>query len=192
MLLMPRRITLQLNRESVQNAIKEVNDFKNDLRNAINTLAQDLYKEGVQIVKARIVELDTPHSTGHLENSVQGVFDPTTGVGVISVYAENSDYNFNYACIVEFGSGVWGKRHPAPDQPSWWGYDEHEHGEAGWWYTGGHWTQGMPSRPFMYQSYLELLEKARGIAKVSYHVTESRYSSKPKDYDPIDVFGYID
>lgn len=63
----------------------------------------------------------------------------------------------DYAMFVEYGTGIIGRdeSHPKPDG---WAYDVNEHGEAGWIYpkddgTFG-WTRGMPSRPFMYMTWL--------------------------------------
>ena len=42
------------------------------------------------------------------------------------------------------------------------------HGEKGWFYFRDgewHWTKGMPSRPFMYETSIELAEKIVEVAK---------------------------
>lgn len=77
----------------------------------------------------------------------------------------------DYAIFVEYGTGVVGESNPHP-QPSrnGWVYDINEHGDSGWWYPSREsdpnptrtmtksgdwiaWTSGMPSRPFMYDTW---------------------------------------
>lgn len=76
---------------------------------------------------------------------------------------------------VEFGTGIKGKQSPHGLMSSM-SYDVNGHGEAGWWYPTDEsdpnphkwtdpngvlraWTQGMPSRPFMYETMLWLQKK---------------------------------
>ena len=70
---------------------------------------------------------------------------------------------------MEYGTGVRGKNSPHPKPPEGWIYDVNEHGEEGWWYMGDdgelHWTRGMPSRPFMYDTAKELRENTKEIIK---------------------------
>ena len=103
---MPRRITLRLTTESISNAISEVKDFKKDAMDAMNKLCEEFTKEGKQLVYKNVSQLQfTTESTGNLASSVEGFFDETTGKGFITVFADNGE-GFNYAQIVEFGSGV--------------------------------------------------------------------------------------
>ena len=61
---------------------------------------------------------------------------------------------------VEFGTGIVGSENSHPDTSIvGWKYDTNKHGEKGWHYFkdgAWHWTQGMPSRPFMYNTASEL------------------------------------
>lgn len=80
--------------------------------------------------------------------------------------------NNDYAVFVEYGTGIVGDsfQHPKANEYGWI-YDINSHGESGWYYPttesdpnpykwvspqGGlyAWTRGMPSRPFMYQTWL--------------------------------------
>ena len=74
-----------------------------------------------------------------------------------------------HAAYVEFGTGIVGERDPHPDTSLvGWRYDINEHGEAGWhYYKNGewHWTKGMQSRPFMYETGRDLRMKVSKIAK---------------------------
>lgn len=187
------RVVLKLNRESVSKALSDVLEYKKELINAINMLCDDLTKEGVQIAKNNIMAYGA-FWTGKLLDGVQGYFDPSTGKGIINVYVENEDYGFNYAQIVEFGSGIVGDGSGgSPDRPTWWKYDKHGYGNAGWYYKGGHWTRGQAPRPFMWDTYQQLLEKAEGLARVNYRTERSEYGSRDTDYDEfIDFVGFID
>lgn len=86
-----------------------------------------------------------------------------------------------YAMFVEYGTGVVGADNPHPNPArSGWVYDINSHGEEGWWYqtvegdpnptkyitsTGEWlaWTKGMPSRPFMYMTWLWTTRRATQI-----------------------------
>lgn len=63
----------------------------------------------------------------------------------------------DYAEYVEYGTGIVGSNNPHP-KPINWQYDVNAHGDEGWKYIGDdgklHWTKGMPSRPFMYDTWL--------------------------------------
>ena len=65
-----------------------------------------------------------------------------------------------WAAYVEFGTGVVGEKSPHPNKSmAGWKYDVNSHGEAGWYYFKDgewHWTNGMISRPFMYETGQQL------------------------------------
>ena len=196
---MPRRITLRLTTESISNTISEVKDFKKDAMDAMNKLCEEFTNEGKQLVYKNVSELQfTTESTGNLASSVQGFFDETTGKGFITVFADNGE-GFNYAQIVEFGSGVVmaeGKAPLPPYKDEDWDYDRHNYRNkgGGWWYAEGKWTRGQAPRPFMWQSYQELLEQAHGKVKsVRYYNIPSRYGAKRTGADElISEIGLID
>jgi hypothetical protein len=98
----------------------------------------------------------------NLRKVLQAFFDPEAGIGIIRA-------NAPYAVYVEFGTGVIGKSNPHP-APEGWKYDVNEHGDKGWWYFNErdqkwHWTKGMASRPFMYNTLQELQREAEKIAR---------------------------
>ena len=74
-----------------------------------------------------------------------------------------------WAKYVEFGTGITGSQNPHQNASvSGWKYDVNEHGESGWFYYRDgewHWTKGMPSRPFMYETDLKLILEISKIAK---------------------------
>lgn len=190
-----KKVTFRLDTDSISNAISEIQEYRKETLEAINKLCEELVKEGVNIAKYTIAEMRV-YDSGFLNSNVQGVFDPNTGIGVINVFADNG-FGFNYAQIVEFGSGVKGAASPVPFQPSWVEHDMKHHGDNGWWYLrDGEWwrTRGQYPRPFMYATFQQLLEKAqeqKGLVKrIEYKVEKSWYGAKPDkgdfEFDPID------
>ena len=198
---MPRRITLRLTTESISNAISEMKDFKKDAMDAMNKLCEEFTNEGKQLVYKNVSQLQfTTESTGRLASSVEGFFAETTGKGLITVFADNGE-GVNYAQIVEFGSGVVmanGEASPPPDRPADWEYDinRHRYKTGGWWYKEGKWTRGQAPRPFMWQSYQELLEQAQGKVKsIKYYNVPNWYSSHNSKEDndkTLESIGFID
>lgn len=156
-----KKISMTLDPDSISRGIKEIQDYKKQLKERLNALTVTLVDEGVEIAKVQIASMDAIY-TGDLQNSIEGAFDPSTGIGVIKAGAM-------YAVYVEFGTGVTGKGSPHP-APNGWKYDINDHGEAGWWYfnerdSKWHWTKDMKSRPFMYNTARELERRCMQIAK---------------------------
>lgn len=165
-----RTIDMTLDKRSIDRAIREVRRFKHDLENALSELCQVLLEEGVKTAKIEVVSLGA-FDTGALEASIgHGAYDPATKTGVIYAGAY-------YAFFVEYGTGIVGARNRHPDAStagngegnllamSYGGYDSNGHGDAGWWYISDvdgklHWTKGMKSRPFMYNTMVHLQEYA--------------------------------
>lgn len=84
----------------------------------------------------------------------------------------------DHAAFVEFGTGVIGQKKPykgeLPPGVSWQyasGQTIHQlkDGRIGWFYRddNGHWwfTEGMPSRPYMYNTARELERKVKNVVK---------------------------
>lgn len=169
-----KHIDIELTRSSLTNAIKEVNFFRDQLTQSMNDLMQKLVDEGISVARIQIASMDAV-DTGALEHSIAGYFDPQTRIGY--VYSGSM-----YAIYVEYGTGPLGAQnpHPAPETAMW-RYSSGEHiqlygDKFGWVYKkgdegvfsgegGGYvWTQGYPSRPFMYNTLQWLEEAAETIA----------------------------
>lgn len=154
-----RNIEMTLDPKSIQNAIREIMDFKEQLRQSMQELVEVLMEDGVEIAKMQLVSMDGVY-TGALESSIDhGKFDPKTRSGY--VFAGNS--STPYAIFVEYGTGMIGAESPHPE-PNGWEYDANGHGDKGWVYKNDndgkfHWTRGYVSRPFMYNT-LKWLEEA--------------------------------
>lgn len=166
-----KNIDMTLNPSSIQRAINEVRRLKKDLADALSQLARILTSQGVEIAQMHIARMT--HWSGNLEQSMTGYYDPESHCGYISTDVE-------YAILVEYGTGIIGEASPHPGigaedwkNPSgttvggktYSQYDQEGHGEAGWKYylaeAGTYvWTQGEPSKPFMYFTLRELQEEA--------------------------------
>lgn len=156
-----RKISFGLSVKEINRAIREVEKYKAELNTKVSMLIEALTDYGVEIAKVQVRQLGAWY-TGELESSISGYFSPSTGVGIIKAGAP-------YAVYVEFGTGVVGAGSPHP-APAGWRYDVNAHGESGWWYYNDrdgkmHWTKGMPSRPFMYNTARELEQECVKIAK---------------------------
>lgn len=156
-------IRFGLSEKELSQAIKQVEQYKKDLNKKCQLLVQALTDRGVEIAKINVQSLGA-YYTGELENSIDGYFSPSTGVGII--YAGSF-----YAVYVEFGTGIQGDRfsHALAGKLGY-VYDINNHGDNGWIYFNEkdgkyHWTTGMPSRPFMYMTAMELEKKCEEIAK---------------------------
>ncbi len=164
---MPKKVTFGLSTREVQNAIKQIEQYKKELNQKCQLLVQALTDKGIEIAKFNVQNLGAFY-TGELESSIDGYYSPSLGTGI--VYAGSW-----YAVYVEFGTGIRGEeaQHPMSGNIGW-VYDSNNHGESGWVYYNDkdgqyHWTDGMPSRPFMYDTVKELdricEQIARGVFK---------------------------
>jgi hypothetical protein len=165
------KITMTLSQSSIQNAIKEIEKYKNSLEYKSRILAEKLAQKGVEIARVQIASLDAIF-TGELIESVHSEYKSSIKGGAIFAVVADS----THAAFVEFGTGMIGSKTPYPKLPdgvSWQyasGKTIHQlvDGRYGWFYQiDGQWyfTEGMPSRPFMYNTSLELMRQVVKTAK---------------------------
>ncbi len=160
-----RKITLDLSTRDINRAIRELRQYKRDIKRKVDLLVQTLTDLGVDIAKAQIQEMGAWY-TGELESSISGYFSPTVGVGVVKAGSP-------YAIYVEFGTGLVGESAPHPLASSLWAYNipsEHKDETGGWWYYNDrdnrlHYTHGFQSRPFMYNTARELEKECVRVAR---------------------------
>lgn len=143
---------------------KQLQDYQKDLTKKCEEFVRRLAEKGVEIAKMKITDYDAIY-TGELLasiNSEQGAVIQNGAKWIIYT-------NCPWAKFVEFGTGVVGERSPHPDTSIiGWKYDVNEHGEKGWFYFRDgewHWTKGMPSRPFMFETAMELRQEIVKVAK---------------------------
>ena len=145
---------------NVEEAIRQLEEYEKKVEQNIKDFLKKLLEDGVEIAKATIVELDAVEST-ELYNSMKYTLYKEGNKGIIFT-------DSIHACYVEFGTGVMGAATPHPTNP--WDYDSNGHGVDGWYYFDEkqgriRYTQGMPSRPFMYSTAKELERRAVKTAR---------------------------
>lgn len=144
---------MRLNTASINTAIKELTAYKKKIEAKAERLVYLLTEQGVSLAQMNAAFMSI-YDTGELVNGITSRY--AGKVGFVSSTAAHS-------CFCEFGTGIMGQRNPHPDVALLgWRYDVNGHGDLGWWYTGAdgkpHWTKGMPSRPYMYET-AKMLEK---------------------------------
>ena len=153
-----------LSQSSIQNAIKALQSYQDSLTYKCQLLAEKLAEKGVEIARVKISELDAVFTSELLQSVHSEYKGSVKGGGVWAVVA----YSWR-AVFVEFGRVIIGKANPykgtLPEGVDW-QYASGKtirqlaDGRYGWFYKGndGNWyfTEGMPSRPFMYNTANEL------------------------------------
>lgn len=152
------KITVSLG--NIDDAIRQIEEYEKKVQEKIKEFLTRLLEDGADIAKAKIMELDAIESN-ELQESLKYTLYKEGNKGIIFT-------DCSHACFVEFGTGVRGSASPHPTLP--WAYDSNGHGEDGWYYYDTkqgriRFTQGMPSRPFMYETARELEQKAVEIAR---------------------------
>ena len=145
-------IKLKLNTESLNQALKELKKYQKKVDLAGQNLTHSLTEQGVSLAQLNASYMsiyDTGELVRGIESRYVGGFGTDYAKGYVMSTAPHSKF-------CEFGTGIKGKNSPHPNItiPGW-QYDENNHGEAGWWYWKDgewHWTAGMPSRPYMYDT----------------------------------------
>lgn len=164
---MKKVIKVKLDPHSIENAIKELEEYKKDLENRVRLLLKTLTDRGVAIAKAKVVEHGIIHDNA-LTNSIGGFVDGN--VGFIRVDDE-------HAVFFEFGTGPVGASAPHPLGGSYKseGWYTRADGKPmdelyGWNPLGGdddayYFTLGQKSKPFMYETAQKLKDEFPRIVK---------------------------
>lgn len=160
-----------LSPDTIVKAIDELNQYKKDLENKVNRLLQLMTASGAEIVRAKIVEMGA-YATGELLSGVVGYYSPSLNAGFVRVTSD-------HVAFVEFGTGVKGQTSPHKNgeylSKAAWSYASGSHifttqnGRTGWFYPKDdgtfRFTEGMASRPFMYETALQLKNEFPRIAR---------------------------
>lgn len=141
-------------------AVSQIEAYERKLQQNVRAFLEKLLAYGMEISKAKIVELKAIDS-GELENSLAYTLYKEGNKGIVFT-------DCAHACFVEFGTGIKGSKNPHPTMP--WAYDTNGHGENGWYYYDEkqgrvRFTKGMPSRPFLYETAKEMEQRAVEIAR---------------------------
>ena len=171
---MKTEIKINLNKKGgLETGIKELETYKKRVQEKTILLVQRLVSYGADIARIKIVSMGANY-TGELLNSVAGYFDGTSNIGFVKVTSD-------HVAFVEFGTGVKGQNSPHKNgeylSKAAWSYASGakifttQDGRVGWIYPtddgGFRFTEGMPSRPFMYETALEL---HRDLQKITQEV----------------------
>ena len=160
---MRTEININLNEKgSLQKGIKQLQAYKKRVQEKTSLLVQKLTDYGAEIVRVKIVGMGAYYS-GELLSGVSGYFSPILNAGFVKVASD-------HVAFVEFGTGVVGQTAPHTNgeylSKAAWSYASGtkifttQDGRVGWIYPtddgGFRFTEGMESRPFMYETALEL------------------------------------
>lgn len=164
-----KRLKADLSISGIRQLQKDIEKYQNSLEYKARLLAEKLAEMGVEIARVKISNLDAIF-TGDLIQSVHTEYKGSTRGGAIFCVVADSEH----ALFVEFGTGIVGAKHPYPGNlPMVYAQGKTirqlADGRYGWFYPAddGNWyfTEGMPSRPFMYETSLELQKKVVSVAK---------------------------
>ena len=149
------KFTVGLSAKEFRDLAKRVREYRMSLSEKCEEFAYRLAEEGVAIAQRKILSFDAV-MTGELLDSMNLEAGDIVSNG--STYYIYTDCE--WAEFVEFGTGIMGSENPHPNPGlANWKYDTNSHVEKGWCYFKNgewHWTKGMPSRPFMYETAQEL------------------------------------
>ena len=159
--------------EGINNLKRELLSYKTDfLQNRLVELVEKLSEKGVEIARANVTKLDAIF-TGELIDSLHSEKGSISkGTAIFYIVTDSK-----HAAFVEFGTGQLGMEggypYPFPEGVQW-NYNsgrtifEISPGQYGWFYKRDeqwYFTQGMPSRPFMYETATELEKEIVKTAK---------------------------
>lgn len=162
---MPKQICMTYDSvSSIDNAIRELQAYQSAITHKCKLLAERLANIGVEIARVNVADFDAIYS-GELLSSIKSEYNGNIPDGDSWMVVTDCPWAF----YVEFGTGIVGasKPHPNPGIASW-KYDINQHGDLGWYYFKDgewHWTKGMPSRPFMYQTAMDLRSRVEAVAR---------------------------
>lgn len=152
------KIHVKLDATEIDKAVQQVEQYAEKIEKLGENVTKRLTQDGVKTAREMAMYMNA-YDSGELVN------------GIVEEYREGKGYIHSTAphtAYVEMGTGVVGQGSPNPNgsYPGW-AYDVNSHGEAGWNYIGKdgklHWTKGMPSRPFLYDTAQILKESVEHV-----------------------------
>ena len=169
-----KTLTATLSVLSIKQLQKDLEKYRDSLTYKARLLAEKLSERGVEIARVQIADLDAIF-TGELIQSLHSEYKSSTQYGAIFAVVTDSEH----CAFVEFGTGQRGEDRPYPytlPEGVSWDYNVGKTirqnavtGRYYWFYPGQdglwHYTEGMPSRPFMYLTSMELIKEVPKIAK---------------------------
>ena len=152
---MKTKITAELSQRSLKEAIKLINNYKENYKKGISNSIKELTLAMYESVKHHCYDQGIQAHTSNIYYD----FDEQKNIG--RVWTDDDVIIFN-----EMGTGIVGANapHPSPNKSfKSWKYDVNEHGEKGWVYpkedgTFG-WTRGLPSRHMFYDAFNDIKDQ---------------------------------
>lgn len=153
-----------LDPNSIAEAKEKLKKYKKDLAEKTRRLVSELTDYGELIAKEFV-----PVYSGVAKSNIFGYYDSANNRGIIEAGG--------YCAYIEFGTGVGNWQHPSPEYIAamGWAYGvgtyifETKDGRIGWYYPYGdgtwRFTEGMPSRPFMYETMMILKQEYTRVAQ---------------------------
>lgn len=170
---MPKDIKFDLSPSSITSAIGELTVYKTQLKAKMIDACDAIATKGMEVAQENVSSMGAV-DVGDLIGSFS-VETNFRGNHAESILSNDSDH----AMFVEFGTGEVGEIHPYPypmPEGVSWEYNSgatikynEEKGTYYWFYPGDdgkwHYTEGMPSRPYMGMTAAYLREHASEIAR---------------------------
>lgn len=164
-------ITARLDPKSIAEAINEIREYQQEVERKARLLVERLTDFGADIARIKIVSMGAL-ATGALLSGVDGYYSPMLNAGFVRVTSD-------HVAFVEFGTGVVGQNSPHRNgeylAKAAWQYAvgakifTTKNGRVGWIYPtkdgGFRFTEGMSSRPFMYETAIDIQQNFPQIAK---------------------------
>lgn len=171
---MARRVfKCDLSQRGIEKLIKDLKNYRDViLPDKIREISERLAIEGVSVAKIQVQKYNAVF-TSELVNSIAEKMGAQTKTRSVFYVVADSEH----AVFVEFGTGQMGEEapYPYPLPPGFdWKYNvgpkifEVSPGQYGWFYQRDgetYFTQGMPARPFMYETAMDLYTKVIKIVK---------------------------
>lgn len=169
-----KTLKADLSISSIRSLQRELEKYRDSLTYKARLLAEQLSERGVEIARVQIADLDAIF-TGELIQSLHSEYKGSTQYGAIFAVVTDSEH----CAYVEFGTGQRGEDrpypYPLPEGVSWdynVGKTIRQNAVTGryyWFYPGQdgkwHYTEGMPARPFLHNTAMELREIVEKTAK---------------------------
>lgn len=145
---------------TIDGSVKDLSEYAKEFIDKVDLYMDKLADFGVDKAIENVGSYSMPFSTGELVSSIHKEDGTEPHSKLVVADGGHADY-------VEYGTGVIGENSPHPSPERAWAYDVNNHGQKGWMYPKGgklHRTKGMPSRPFMYRTSVDMEENALKIA----------------------------
>jgi len=170
------RYSASLTSSGIEKLIRQVKDYQTRVDEKTRIIAQRLAERGVDVACVKLVSYKALF-TGDLMASMREQLMSMDVHGATFVVKADSEH----AAFVEFGTGYVGNDSPYPYPLTGidWQYisgnqivANAKNGIYGWFYKGSdgnvYFTEGMPSRPFMYETSLQLAQETVKIVRQAF------------------------